>query len=37
MRFLLRRAPSNFITVIKGVLAGLKGEVGRPEWHRQLP
>ncbi|WP_218578738.1 glycosyltransferase family 2 protein [Vineibacter terrae] len=35
VRFLIRRAPGNFIAVIKGVLAGLKGEVGRPGWHRQ--
>jgi GT2 family glycosyltransferase len=37
MRFLIRHAPSNFIAVITGVLAGLKGEVGRPRWHRQQP
>lgn len=36
-RFLIRRAPNNFLAVLEGVLAGLRGEVGRPGWHRQLP
>lgn len=36
-RFLIHRAPSNFLAVIEGLLAGLKGEVGRPRWYRQPP
>jgi N-acetylglucosaminyl-diphospho-decaprenol L-rhamnosyltransferase len=37
VRFLIRRAPNNFLATIEGVLAGLKGEIGRPDWHRQVP
>lgn len=36
-RFLLRRAPNNFLATIEGVFAGLRGETGRPVWHRHLP
>ena len=36
-RFLIRRAPNNFLAVIEGLMAGLKGEVGRPGWYRQPP
>ncbi len=34
VRFLMRRAPRNSLAAIHGVLAGLKGEVGQPDWHR---
>lgn len=36
IRFLLQGAPNNFWASIEGVWAGLKGEIGRPDWHRQL-
>lgn len=35
-RFLMCRAPNNFLAVIEGVFAGLKGEIGRPDWHREI-
>jgi N-acetylglucosaminyl-diphospho-decaprenol L-rhamnosyltransferase len=35
VRFLLGRAPNNFLATLEGVWAGLKGELGRPSWHRQ--
>jgi GT2 family glycosyltransferase len=35
LRFLLQRAPRNSLTAIQGVFAGLRGEKGRPEWHRK--
>ena len=35
LRFLIGRAPGNFLTALRGVLAGLKGEKGRPDWYRQ--
>jgi GT2 family glycosyltransferase len=35
LRFLIRRAPGNFLNALQGIFAGLKGERGRPEWHRQ--
>jgi N-acetylglucosaminyl-diphospho-decaprenol L-rhamnosyltransferase len=34
-RFLLHRAPRNFVAALEGVLAGLKGETGQPTWHRK--
>lgn len=34
-RFLVRRAPASALAVLEGVLAGLRGEVGRPGWHRE--
>ena len=34
VRFLIHRSPKNFLTTLEGVFAGLKGEVGRPGWHR---
>ena len=33
-RFLLKRAPNNFLAVLEGLLAGLRGQTGRPPWHR---
>ncbi len=33
IRFLLAGSPRNFVTVLSGMLAGLRGETGRPEWH----
>lgn len=36
-RFLIRRAPNNFMATIEGIFAGLRGETGRPAWHRHLP
>ena len=35
VRFLLQGAPNNFWASVEGVWAGLKGEIGRPDWHRQ--
>jgi N-acetylglucosaminyl-diphospho-decaprenol L-rhamnosyltransferase len=34
-RFLIHRAPGNFLATLEGVLAGLKGETGQPDWHRK--
>ncbi|MCP3390678.1 glycosyltransferase family 2 protein [Bradyrhizobium sp. CCGB12] len=34
-RFLRRQAPRNCWAVLQGVLAGLRGETGRPSWHRE--
>jgi N-acetylglucosaminyl-diphospho-decaprenol L-rhamnosyltransferase len=34
-RFLMHRAPGNFLATLEGVLAGLKGETGQPNWHRK--
>ena len=36
IRFLMHRAPKNFMAALKGLLAGLKGEVGRPAKYREL-
>lgn len=36
-RFLLGGAPSNCIAALEGVIAGLRGEVGRPNWHKESP
>jgi GT2 family glycosyltransferase len=33
VRFLIRQSPNNCLAVIQGLLAGLKGEMGRPKWH----
>jgi len=33
MRFLATGAPANFIAVLEGMAAGLRGETGRPSWH----
>jgi N-acetylglucosaminyl-diphospho-decaprenol L-rhamnosyltransferase len=33
-RFLLRQAPQNSLAALEGIFAGLKGETGRPAWHR---
>lgn len=35
-RFLMHGAPRNFVATLEGVLAGLRGETGRPGWHRKL-
>lgn len=35
VRFLKRQAPRNSWAVIQGVSAGLRGETGRPSWHRE--
>jgi GT2 family glycosyltransferase len=35
VRFLKRRAPRNCWAAIQGALAGLRGETGRPKWHRE--
>lgn len=35
VRFLLHRAPNNFLAALEGVLAGLKGEIGEPQWNRK--
>jgi N-acetylglucosaminyl-diphospho-decaprenol L-rhamnosyltransferase len=37
VRFLLSGAIMNFIVAMKGIAAGLRGEVGRPSWHRDAP
>jgi GT2 family glycosyltransferase len=37
MRFLIRRAPRSALATIEGIAAGLRGEVGRPKWHRPHP
>jgi GT2 family glycosyltransferase len=37
VRFLMRRAPNNFVATLEGVFAGLRGEIGRPGWHRRAP
>jgi N-acetylglucosaminyl-diphospho-decaprenol L-rhamnosyltransferase len=37
VRFLMRQAPNNALAAIEGLVAGLKGEVGRPSWHRNEP
>ncbi|MEH2510510.1 N-acetylglucosaminyl-diphospho-decaprenol L-rhamnosyltransferase [Nitrobacteraceae bacterium AZCC 1564] len=36
-RFLLRGAPQSSAAVLEGIFAGLRGEVGRPAWHRDQP
>ena len=36
-RFLLSGATLNFFAALKGVAAGLRGEVGKPSWHRDIP
>lgn len=36
VRFLMHRAPRNFMVALEGVLAGLRGEVGRPTKYREL-
>lgn len=36
VRFLFIGAPKNFTATLEGVVAGLRGEVGRPQWHREL-
>ena len=33
-RFLLSGAPRNFNASVQGLLAGLRGEIGRPGWHQ---
>lgn len=35
LRYLLRRTPGSFVAVLEGVVAGLKGETGKPSWHRK--
>jgi GT2 family glycosyltransferase len=35
LRFLLRGAPQSSLATLEGMLAGLKGEIGRPAWHRE--
>lgn len=37
VRFLLRGAPQSAAAVLGGTFSGLKGERGRPAWHRDLP
>ncbi|HET6676269.1 MAG TPA: hypothetical protein VFG71_13070, partial [Nitrospiraceae bacterium] len=34
LRFLIAGAPHNSAAALQGLLAGLKGEIGRPNWHR---
>ena len=34
LRFLINGAPKNFLVTLEGVFAGLRGEIGRPAWHR---
>jgi GT2 family glycosyltransferase len=34
LRFLLRRAPQSSLATVEGILAGLKGETGRPAWYQ---
>ncbi|MCK1313550.1 MULTISPECIES: glycosyltransferase family 2 protein [unclassified Bradyrhizobium] len=34
-RFLLQGAPNNSRAAVEGLVAGLKGEMGRPEWHTE--
>ncbi|MDA9504164.1 hypothetical protein XI09_05170 [Bradyrhizobium sp. CCBAU 11386] len=34
IRFLGVGAPNNFLTALRGLAAGLRGETGRPVWHR---
>ncbi len=36
IRFLIIGAPRNFLVTLEGVFAGLRGETGRPRWHREL-
>ena len=36
VRFLIHRAPENFMATLEGVLAGLRGEVGRPTKYHEL-
>ena len=36
VRFLIHRAPRNFIATLEGVFAGLRGEVGRPTKYDKL-
>lgn len=35
-RFLLAGAPHNCTAALRGLVAGLKGEIGRPSWHRDV-
>ncbi|MCS3759021.1 glycosyltransferase family 2 protein [Bradyrhizobium centrosematis] len=35
LRFLLQGAPNNSRAAIEGLVAGLKGEMGRPKWHTE--
>ncbi|UZE48031.1 glycosyltransferase family 2 protein [Rhodopseudomonas sp. P2A-2r] len=35
LRFLLAGSPRNFGFVISGLVAGLRGETGRPKWHSE--
>lgn len=35
LRFLLRGQPQSSVAVIEGTVAGLKGEIERPAWHRE--
>ena len=34
LRFLAHKAPRSCVVALEGVLAGLRGETGRPSWHR---
>jgi N-acetylglucosaminyl-diphospho-decaprenol L-rhamnosyltransferase len=34
LRYLAVGAPANFLAVLEGTAAGLRGETGRPAWHR---
>jgi GT2 family glycosyltransferase len=36
-RFLMAGATSNFIAALEGIIAGLRGEVGKPSWHNEAP
>jgi GT2 family glycosyltransferase len=36
-RFLIAGAPHNCVAALEGVYAGLRGEIGRPPWHRDTP
>lgn len=35
VRFLAQGAPGSFVAVLDGVLAGLRGETGKPSWYRK--
>jgi N-acetylglucosaminyl-diphospho-decaprenol L-rhamnosyltransferase len=35
VKYLVHRAPKNFVAALEGVLAGLRGETGRPSWHKK--
>ena len=36
-RYLMCRAPRTALAALEGIAAGLRGEIGRPSWHRSAP